>query len=121
MSLEDELAANTKALNRLADAYEKAGGGAATTTTAKTGTKTGTKTADKPKNTVEQMKAAVMEVKEKVGSDEAKALIEKMAGKKGAKLADLANLPAKFDETVAEAEALLGAAGDDEEADEDDI
>lgn len=120
-SLEEELAANTKAVNRLADAMEKnAGtGGAAAGKADKPAAGSKTTASKKPKNTVEQMKAAVMSVKEKVGADDAKALIEKMVGKKGAKLADLANLPDKFDATVEAAEALLTPDDADEDADAD--
>lgn len=52
------------------------------------------------KVTVEQVKAAVIKVKDEIGEDEAKTVIEKFAGKKK-KLADLVQMPAKFAEVVA--------------------
>lgn len=111
-SLEERLAENTVALNRLADAMEAAGGDKPAKP-AKT-EKPAKPAAKKPTVTVEQMKAAVMEVKEKVGADEAKAIIAEYGGE-GAKLAALSNLPEKWDEIVADCTtALEGVNGSDD-------
>lgn len=119
--LEKALEENTAALTRLAEVLEKGGGvGAGGTTTggAKASAKSGG--AKKPKNTAEQVKAAIMKVKDDVSADAAKAIIEKHAGK-GKKLADLANDPSLFDAAVADAEAALEEAGGDEPDADDDI
>lgn len=122
MSLEAKIDALIVALeaNTAARNAEKAAG----TTGGKTGTagKTDAKAGAKPKNTVEQMKTAVMSVKETIDPATAKALIEEFAGA-GKKLADLAAMPGKFDAVVAKATELLDAAaagGDDDNGDDDD-
>lgn len=90
MSLEQAIAANTAAIEALTAAMSK--GGAATTTT-------GTKTKDKPaayeaKHTVEEMQAAMNDVKEKCGKDKAIELrntvgkVAKLADVKDAKVID---------------------------------
>lgn len=84
MSLEQALAANTAALEALTAAMSK--GGAATTTT------TGTKGKDKSaayeaKHTLEEMQAAMNDVKEKCGKDKAIEIRNNVG--KVAKLADV--------------------------------
>lgn len=118
--LEKALEENTAAITRLADILEKGGGVGAGGTTTGGGKAAGGKAAGakKPKNTAEQVKAAIMKVKDDVSADAAKAIIEKHAGK-GKKLADLANDPSLFDAAVADAEAALADA-DDGDADADD-
>jgi hypothetical protein len=86
MSLEQALAANTAALEALTAAMSKAGVTAATTTT------TGTKGKDKPaayeaKHTLEEMQAAMNDVKEKCGKDKAIEIRNNVG--KVAKLADV--------------------------------
>ncbi len=91
MSLEQAIAANTAAIEALTAAMSK--GGAATTTTA------GAKGKDKPaayeaKHTVEEMQAAMNDVKEKCGKDKAIELrntvgkVAKLADVKDAKVID---------------------------------
>ena len=84
MSLEQALAANTAALEALTAAMSK--GGAATTTT------TSTKGKDKPaayeaKHSLEEMQAAMNDVKEKCGKDKAIEIRNNVG--KVAKLADV--------------------------------
>ena len=90
MSLEQAIAANTAAIEALTAAMSK--GGAATTTTAAKGK-------DKPaayeaKHTVEEMQAAMNDVKEKCGKDKAIELrntvgkVAKLADVKDAKVID---------------------------------
>lgn len=123
MSLEEELAANTKALNRNSDLLEKGGTGGATAgkTAATTAGKTAAKTAAKSAPTVSaaDMKAAVLRVKEECSEDDAKAIITKFAGK-NKKLADLAALPDKFADVIAACEAALDGGEPADDADDDD-
>lgn len=123
MSLELALQANTEAVNALVAAL-KAGGtvgaaGATTTTTADDKPKRGRPAADKtkdtaaaPKNTVEQVKAAAVRLKDEKGTVAAKALIKKHGAEELAKLK-----PETYDAFVAEVEEMLkpeGEAGDDD-------
>lgn len=129
-SLEERIDALTAATNRLADLMEANGGGGSTGTTAPKTTaaaapKTTTKkpAASKPTKTAEDVKAAVVSVKDTISPDDARAIIEAHAGA-GKKLADLITMPAKFDAVCqACADALAAAAENPEEeeaAEEDD-
>lgn len=130
MSLEDALKTNTASLDRNSDLLEKllASGfsaGGKTTTGTTTGGKGGAGTTTggkKPKFTAEQVKASAKQVLSDIGEDDAKALIVKYAGK-GKKLADLINLPEKWDAFCNEAKTLIEAAadtGDDDDSGDDD-
>jgi len=130
--LEQELKANTEALKAMTAALTantaalaKGGSGAASGGGASGGGKgaTGGGKTDKvkPKHTYDQVKAALSEVKTTIDTDAARTIIEGAAGA-GKKLADLANLPEKFDEVVAacktaieEFEAAAGESGDADE------
>jgi len=98
-------------------------GGKAPTAAATSEKKAGTKkaAADAPKNNADQVQAAILEVKEKKGAPVAKELIEAVVGKTGAKLADLLNMPEKFDKAVSACSEALAATDEPDEDDEDDI
>lgn len=124
MSLEDALKTNTAALDRNSDLIEKLLAGGGGTTAGKTGTGTtggktgGAATGTKPKFTAEQVKAAAKQVLSEIGEDDAKKLIVKYAGK-GKKLADLINLPEKWDAFCKEAKTMIEAAQDTGDGDDD--
>jgi len=106
MSLEAQLEANTKAVNRLAEIMEK--GGAVTGSAKATG---GASTA-KPKHTDKEVTSAVVKVKKKHGDDAAKELIKTVG--KADKLAEVKpeNYDALYDAAVAkEAEDAEDAGG----------
>lgn len=122
MSLEAKIDALIVALeaNTAARQGDKATGSAGTAKAGAADKKAADKKPAKPKASVEQVKTAVMSVKDTIDSETAKGLIEKYAGD-GEKLAKLLTLPEHFDAVVAEAKELLEAAGGDEAEDEDDI
>jgi hypothetical protein len=125
--LEQELKANTEALKAMtaaliANTAALGKGGAASGGSAggKGATGGGKTDKPKPKHTYDQVKAALSEVKTTIDTEAARKIIEGAAGE-GKKLADLANLPEKFDEVVAqcktaieEFEAAAGEAEGDE-------
>ena len=109
MSLEEAIRENTAAVEKLIaklDGGAVSGGAAAA----------GAKKADAPKKadakkaaskyTPAQVQAAITEVKEKFGTDEAKAIIEEAIGS-GGKLAALVQQPDKFDAVMAACEAKM--------------
>ena len=119
MPLETDLQAATTAMNRLSANLEKYGpglaglGGASTTVPAaekKADTKADKKAEPVSKYTAEDIHAMASKVKEKKGTDSAKALI----GATGSKnIAELKTKPEKFDEFMAACEAAIGGAEDD--------
>lgn len=126
-SLEEQITALTSAVNTLNTtlvAQAKAGGGTAATA-ATTGGAATTKPATtkpakaKPTATDEQMKAALMALREAKGAPAAKALIDKHAGKEGSKMAVLSNMPETWDAVVAECAELMAEepAADEDEGD----
>ncbi len=118
MSLEAKIDALIVALeaNTASRAGDKAAGSAAS---GKPAGKPAAGKPAKPKHSAEQVKTAVMSVKDTIDADTAKALIEEFAGE-GEKLAKLLTLPEHFDAVVARSKELLEGAGDDA-ADDDDI
>lgn len=118
--LEEKIDALTTQVKRLADLYEGGKGGAPAA--GATAAKADKPKADKPKatkHTAAAVSAAIQEVKEKVGTDVAKAIIEEHAGS-GAKLAVLMTKPEKFDAAMASCEAAIAALADGGDDDDDD-
>lgn len=109
--IEEKLDTLTKEIIKLREAIEKGGvGGAAKGGDAK---KPDAKKPDakKPKYSVEQVKAKVLEVKEKHDMDRAKKVI---ADTGADDLADLLTQPALFDQAYALAEEALAEEGEDD-------
>lgn len=117
MSIETLLEENTTAANRLADLLEKQGGATGGKPAGKPAASG--KPAGKPKTTFDEVKAAVIDVKDRIDEPSAKAILEKHAGK-GAKLAAIANKPETWDKIMAACEAAVAALDDEPPAEEDD-
>lgn len=130
MSIEKLIEANTAAMIALTAALTAAGTvTAASTGTASTGDTAastdkpaggkgkGGKAPAAPKVTVEEMQAAVNEVKEKFGTTEAKEIIKSAGG-----VAKMADIPeAKIEAVFKAAKAKLEETGDDDQGGDDDI
>lgn len=127
-SLEERVETLTTAVERLTAVIEAngVGGGAATTAApAKAAAKADKpaaaapkKAAAKAKFTADQVKAAIVNVKDTVSEEAAREIIQEHAGE-GKKLADLVTMPSVFEAVMASCEAAL-AGGDEEEAEEGD-
>lgn len=105
-SLEERIAENTEAVNRLAAALE-AGGGSSAPAGKAAGKPAAGKAAAKPKGpTAEATKTAVMKVKEEKGADAAREIITAHAGD-GANLAALLQLPETWAQVIVDCEAAL--------------
>lgn len=113
-SLEERIDSLTSAVTRLADLMEAGGGASAAPDKPKADKP---KAGAKPKKTADDVKAAIVLVKDTIGEDDARAIIQKHAGA-GKKLADLVAMPAKFDAVCADCAAALAAAESGEEAEE---
>lgn len=116
MSLEAKIEANTAAVTRLADLMEA--GGAAAPKAAAAAKAAAPKAAAKTKITADQIKAAIVGVKDTVGADEARELIERHAGD-GKKLADLILMPATFEAVMADCAAAMEGGGEEAAAEDD--
>lgn len=112
--LEDKLDALTVQMKRVGDLLEK-GGTISSDASAKPAAKAGAKAAAKPKHTVEQVKAKILEVKEQHDMDRAKQVISDAGGDD---LADLLTKPNLFDKAFTLAEEALAEAADDEGGDD---
>lgn len=114
MSLEAKIEALTTALNENTAALKGAKAPAAAGKTTPATTTTG-KGAAKPKNTIDQVKAAAVKVKDGISTEKAKELI---ASEDGGNATELAKIkPENYDKFVAACEAALEEAagsGEDE-------
>jgi hypothetical protein len=114
--LEEKVERLTSEIVKLREAIEKNKGGAAAGSTAgKPAEKTAEKTKPgkaKSKYTPDQIKAAVIKVKDDIDADAAKAIIDD-AGCSG--LAELITMTEKFDEVMAACEAALAGGGDEDD------
>lgn len=123
--LEEKIERLTAEIVKLREAYEKGAKGGATTTTADAGAdkkpadkKAADKKPAKTKFTAEQVKTAVIKVKDEVGEDAAKAVI---SGSGCSGLAALIAKPEVFDSVMAACEEALAGGGDDaDDSSEDD-
>lgn len=117
MSIEKLLQENTEALNANTAALLKAAGGGAaaatTTTAAATGGKGKKAAADAPKITQDQVNAALVKLKEKHGTDEARAIIKDHG--KVEKMGEIkpAQFQAVYDAAVARFEELENGGGEE--------
>lgn len=113
--LEEKIDALTAAINKLNANLEKGG-----TAGAATGGKAAPKPAGKPKPkyTADQVKSAVMEVKDTIGAAAATALITSV-GDGAVKLAELIQKPECFDAAVEAAQAALTEFAEANPAEED--
>lgn len=103
MSLEAKIEALTTALNENTAALKGAKAPAAAA--GKTAPAAGKTAAAKPKNTIDQVKAAAVKVKDTLGTDKAKELI---ADEEGGGATELAKIkPENYDRFVAACEAAL--------------
>lgn len=115
-SIEQLLEENTAAATRLADLLEKGDKPAGKPAAGKPAA------GAKPKATFEDVKTAVIEVKDRIDEPTAKAILEKHGGK-GSKLAAVANKPEIWAKILASCSAAIAAlddAGDEPAGDEDD-
>lgn len=128
-SLEEEVRLLREAVEANTAAVLASGGGEAPSkpAAAKAGAKSGAAAkpaaAKKQKHNLEQVKAAITEVREKIDADSAREIIFKYAGD-GAKMAALANFPDQFDAMMSDAQAKLAEledGGDESEEDEGDL
>lgn len=118
--LEEKIDALTAALKENTATVKKhieALGGSAGSGSGETAEASGGKKDKKSKFTADQVKAAVVKVKEEKGQDAAKAIISDAGAKN---LAELVTLPKKFDSVMAACEAALAATDDDNEDEDDD-
>ncbi len=117
--LEEKIERLTAEVVKLREAIEKSGGSPAASGEKATAGKAtaGKATAKKSKFTADQIKAAVIKVKDEVGQDAAQKVI-KDAGAKG--LAELITMTDKFDAAMAACEEALTAGEDGGDEDGDD-
>lgn len=112
MTLEELLSENTAAVKALTASYDaaRALNGAPDKTPAEkppsNGKGAGKDRTAKPKHTYEQASAAILLVKNEIGTAAAREIIERYAGA-GKKLGDLANMPDKFDAIVADCDTAI--------------
>lgn len=121
MALEDKIDTLITAVNKLTDALAAGGGtGGGKASGGKASGGAAGKT-DKPSLNADQVKAAILKVKEEKGDDAAKAVIAKAMGKSGAKLAELLAAAGKFQKAMDAAEEALNAEAEPDAEEEDEL